>query len=332
MKIFITGIDGFLGAAITKYLRRLGGYDVIGNDSHICHTGLTQFATSFLDCRYRDAMFERLEWKKPDVLVHCAATAHEGLSTFSPAFVTQNIFEASVATFSAAIAAGVKRIVFMSSMARYGTGPFGPPFSETMLPAPVDPYGIAKVAAERVLEVLCRTHHVDWTILVPHNIIGAGQKYDDPYRNVAAIMINRALQDMPIYVYGDGKQKRCFSPVDDILPCLEAAINGAADENIVNLGPDGTSAVPINRLAELIRDMTNHKVPILHVPGRPNEVKNAYCTNERSKYLLGYKEDRLLGECLMDMIDFVKENGPKPFQHFANIEIDSPLLPETWRG
>lgn len=329
-KVFITGIDGFLGAALTRHLRPLG-YNVIGNDNHLCHTGLTTLAHSLIDCRYFEAMRDLLEWQKPEVLVHCAATAHEGLSTFSPSFVTQNIFEASVATFSAAIAAGVKRIVFMSSMARYGKGPFGPPFSETMLPAPIDPYGIAKVAAERVLEVLCRTHAVAWTILVPHNIIGAGQKYDDPYRNVAAIMINRALQGLPIYIYGDGEQRRSFSPVNDILPCLESAICGAADGEVVNIGPNADTAITINRLAELVREITGSDAATLHVPARPNEVKNAYCTNYRSKTLLGYQQTQPLEECLTEMVDAIRSTGPKPFQHFAKVEIDSTSLPETWR-
>lgn len=58
-------------------------------------------------------------------------------------------------------------------------------------------------------------------IAVPHNIIGPRQKYDDPYRNVASIMINLMLQGRQPVIYGDGEQKRCFSFVQDDVFCLE---------------------------------------------------------------------------------------------------------------
>ena len=75
----------------------------------------------------------------------------------------------------------------------------------------VDPYGVSKVAAERILEILCHTHDVEYNIAVPHNIIGPNQKYDDPFRNVVSIMINRMMQGKAPIIYGDGNQTRCFS-------------------------------------------------------------------------------------------------------------------------
>ena len=77
-------------------------------------------------------------------------------------------------------------------MARYGD--IKVPFREDDKLNPVDPYGVSKVAAERILEILCNTHDVEYNIAVPHNIIGPKQKYDDPYRNVVSIMINLMLQ------------------------------------------------------------------------------------------------------------------------------------------
>ena len=87
--------------------------------------------------------------KGVDIVYHCAATAHEGLSVFSPYEISKNNFLASVSVFSAAVSHKVKRIIFCSSMARYGNQ--NTPFTEDMNPKPVDPYGIAKVAAEKIL-------------------------------------------------------------------------------------------------------------------------------------------------------------------------------------
>ena len=122
-----------------------------------------------------------------DIVYHCAATAHEGLSVFSPYEITKNNYLASVSIFSAAVNHKVKRIIFCSSMARYGGQEY--PFDENMNPDPVDPYAISKVAAEKVLINLCELNNIEWVIAVPHNIIGPRQKYDDPFRNVVSIMI-----------------------------------------------------------------------------------------------------------------------------------------------
>ena len=74
-----------------------------------------------------------------------------------------------------------------------GMGQAKTPFHEEMVPNPIDPYGISKVAVEKVLTNLCNLNNIEWVIAVPHNIIGPRQKYDDPFRNVVSIMLNRML-------------------------------------------------------------------------------------------------------------------------------------------
>ena len=119
-----------------------------------------------------------------------------------------------------------------------------------MNPKPIDPYAISKVAAENVLINLCELNNIEWVIAVPHNIIGPRQKYDDPFRNVVSIMINRMLQKKPPIIYGDGEQKRCFSYIDDCLYCLNAlAFQDNVVGEVVNIGPD-EEPVTINKLAE----------------------------------------------------------------------------------
>ena len=89
-------------------------------------------------------------------------------------------------------------------------GNIATPFKETDLVNPVDPYGVSKVAAENILKILSKTHNIEYNIAVPHNIIGPKQKYDDPYRNVASIMINLILQNRQPIIYGDGDKKDLF--------------------------------------------------------------------------------------------------------------------------
>lgn len=326
MKIFITGIGGFLGSHLAESLTALG-HEVSGNDNLIC-SSVSIERKLIMNCRYYDGMKRMLDKFKPETVIHCAATAHEGLSNFSPSFITKNIFEASVSTFSAAIAAGVKRIIFMSSMARYGNGAVTP-FNEEMNVSPIDPYGIAKVASEHTLVSLCKLHNVEYVIAIPHNIIGPRQKYDDPYRNVASIMINRALQGKPIIIYGDGQQKRCFSPIGDCLDSLVKMIDAPISGEIINIGPD-SGEITVLELAHKIISLTGSTAGIEHVDGRPNEVKKAYCSSNKARKLLGFSPKQSLDSCLADMVYYIKEHGTKEFKYGFPIEIITEKTPRTW--
>ena len=169
-------------------------------------------------------------------------------------YITNNIFQASISTFTAAVRNNVKKIVFCSSMARYGNQ--SPPFHEDMTPKPVDPYAIAKVAAENCLKILAEVNKFEYNIAVPHNIVGPYQKYDDPFRNVMSIFINRNLMGKPAIIYGDGSQKRCFSYIDDVIECMEQlALNDDIKSEIVNVGPD-EEAVSVLELAKMCANVT----------------------------------------------------------------------------
>lgn len=328
MRVWITGAAGFLGGHLYEYLiGHLGG--VGGNDNMSCSPEPlpSNSPISRTDCRDSSGMCRDLLQFRPDVLVHCAALAHEGLSNFSPSFITDSIYSASVATFSAAIASGVKRIVYMSSMARYGN--IIVPYNEEMFPQPVDPYGIAKVAAEQTLKSICRLHNVEYVILIPHNIIGKRQKYDDPFRNVASIMINRALQGKPILVYGDGQQKRCFSPIEDCLDSLLKSLDAPVAGETINIGPD-SGEITVLELAEMIRDLTGGMAEIQHVSARPNEVANAFCSSDKARKLLGYNPKKNLRQSLAEMVLYIKEHGVKEFQYNFPVEIEDGC-PEVWK-
>src|SRR6056300_1321839 len=148
MKIFITGIAGFLGSHLAKRMLDMG-HEVSGNDNLIggdlinLDSRIKFFKT---DCNDLKKVTEIT--KGSDIVYHCAATAHEGLSVFSPYVITNNIFQATVSMITASIRNKVKRFVYCSSMARYGNQKT--PFTEDMPPAPEDPYGIAKVAGDNI--------------------------------------------------------------------------------------------------------------------------------------------------------------------------------------
>jgi UDP-glucose 4-epimerase len=328
MKIFITGIAGFLGSHLADRMIELG-HTVAGNDTLIggYNDNIPKQAKFYkIDCCDIEAMTDAMQGS--DVVYHCAATAHEGLSIFSPSFITRNVFQASVSTISAAVQNKVKRFVYCSSMARYGNQEY--PFKETQKPSPVDPYAIAKVASEDVLKCLAELNNIEWVIAVPHNIVGPRQRYDDPFRNVMSIMINRVLQDKPPIIYGDGSQMRCFSFIDDCIFCLERlAFDPMIKNDIFNIGPD-EEFITIKELAILIIQELNFDGEPIYIADRPNEVKYATCDASKARTKLGYVTTGSLIDGIRKTIEYIKKTGPKPFDYSYPLEIVNAHTPKTW--
>ncbi len=329
MHIFITGVAGFLGSNLADlYIKK--GFQVSGCDNLV--GGDLENVSSEVnfyqgDCENLDFMTRSMR-DNVDVVCHAAAYAHEGLSSVSPTLICNNNVTGSTSVFTAAIRNKVRRIVFCSSMARYGNTKI--PFKENDFLNPVDPYGVSKVAAEEILKILCKTHDVEYNIAVPHNIIGPKQKYDDPYRNVVSIMINLMLQKRQPIIYGDGSQKRCFSDIDDCLYCLDKLIT---DKNIVsqtvNIGPD-EEFISINELFEKLSNKLKFNEDPKYFLDRPNEVKHATCSSDKARKLLNYKTTVKLDESIDKVISYIKTKGVKKFKYNYLLEIENDKTPITW--
>jgi len=325
----ITGIAGFMGSHLAdKFLNK--GYEVYGIDNLIggykenIPKGITWWN---LDLGNFDEIKDK--FSGIDTVIHTACTAYEGLSVFSPSLVTRNTSHITTTVLSASIKSGVKKFVYMSSMARYGTQDIVP-FTEDMTPKPQDPYGIAKVASELLVKNLCETHGMKYVILVPHNIIGPRQKYDDPYRNVASIMINRMLQGKQPIIYGNGEQMRCFSFIQDVIdPLMIACETDFVNSQIINIGPD-EEFITINELAKTIAEILKFNLDPIYMPGRPQEVFYANCSSDKARKLLNYKTKVSLKEGLTELVDWIMLNGTKEFNYHLPIEFITESTPRTW--
>ena len=213
-------------------------------------------------------------------------------------------------------------------MARYGSNPV--PFTEDMTPKPQDPYGIGKYAAELLLANLAETHGMEWAVAVPHNIFGPRQKYDDPYRNVAAIFINLMLQGRQPCIYGDGNQRRCFSYISDVvMPLKQMAYEPACNRQVVNIGPDDRF-VTINQLAQHIAELLGFELRPTHLAARPQEVQLANCSADRARSLLGYRPTVSLEDGLRQIVAWIRARGPRPFKFNLSMEIVTDKTPEVW--
>lgn len=331
MKILITGVAGLLGSHLAEQFLK-EGHEVYGVDN--LSIGLRKNVPegvkfALLDLKYAEDVDSMMEECKPDIVHHCAAWAHEGLSSFAPKLITENIYNIFLNTLTAAINNNVKWFIQYSSMAVYGNQV--PPFNEDFLRKPVDVYGIAKAAAEQAIESLSDVHDFRYTIIRPHNLIGERQLVD-PYRNVAMIMMNRVMQGKAPIIYGSGEQKRAFSYVGDAIPCLtKIGIDVFPDKEIINIGP--TEEYTINQLADVILQVLKREdLKPIHIEDRPKEVKFAWCTNDKAKKLLNFEVKTSFEDAIAKMATWAQSEGPREFKYLDKLELEGPNLPSTWKN
>lgn len=336
MRILVTGSAGFMGshlvdALIAKKHQVFGIDDLSGGRKENINPKSVFFKQ---DLRQKENTAKIIEKIRPQILFHLAADATEGRSQFTPLECTERNYLAYLNTLIPCIRQGVKRVVLTSSMSVYGSQ--RPPFSEDMPRAPDDIYGIAKAAMERATEVLSAVHGFEYCIVRPHNCFGPRQNMADPYRNVVAIFINRLLQNKPFYIYGDGKQKRAFTYIDDFTPyLLKTGFQKNCIGEIINIGP--RKEYTINQLAKTVlkQFFGSQKIPKKfqprYLPARPMEVKNAYCTSDKAEKLLGYQPKITVKEGVAKMIAWAKKLGPQKPVYLKKLELEAKNTPLTWR-
>lgn len=288
--ILITGNAGFIGSRFASWvIRNHPEYRIVGVDNmtggfaenvdrgiehHKCDIDSPEFAEIFNTNDF-------------EYVFHFAAYAAEGLSFYMPYHISMNNVAITDRIIAECINHGVKRLVYASSMSVYGRGEGGEGcvFMESDTPHPEDPYAVSKYAAEMNIRNMDRHFGFDWCIIRPHNVYGPGQNIWDRYRNVLGIWTYCALHDEPALIYGDGRQERYFSYIDDILPCIwNAAVSPEASRMTVNLGGD----VPctIAEAADVFMGVTGYR-NFRHAERR-DEVALTRPSAELSRKILGY--------------------------------------------
>ena len=323
--ILITGVAGLMGSRMAEWiLENRPEFHIVGIDNlsggheDFIPGGIEFIKADLIDCN----LSELLSGKKIDYVYHFAAYAAEGLSPFIRRFNYQNNLVATANVINYSIKYEIKRLVFTSSMAVYGTGK--PPFSESDLPAPVDPYGIAKYACEMDIKVANEQHGLEYCIIRPHNVYGINQNIWDKYRNVLGIWMYQKLIDQPLTVFGEGKQKRAFSYIDDCLsPLWMAATSKMAKNEIINLGgiEETTILEAANLLAQIVGGSKIKSLSPRH------EVNMAYSTHEKSVKLLGYQDNTDLSMGLKQMWEWAKTLPTRERFEWDQYELDKGIYP-----
>ena len=338
-KIFCSGSAGMMCSYFVDYLIDNYGdkYEIYGADD---------FSGSYREnvnpkCKFKEIdlrktedvdhyFFMNFRNRDLDYMILTAAAAQEIRSFFSP------IYNASINDDTAkncivnGLRYGVKHIVFLSSMSRYGRGSGPLPFKESYFPLPDDPYASSKVYIENFIKALSNVHDFTYTIFVPHNAFSPRQ-YVDAQRNFIAIWFNLILMGKDCYIYGDGKQERAISWVSDYCPVIcDSLFNEKTYGEVINIG--GDIPYTLNELYEMVCEVSGWNRPAIHIDPRPGEVKYAWTDHSLARKLTGFENKTHILDALSEMWEYFKNKGPRPFVYYNEWEIDSPKIPITWRN
>ncbi len=326
----VTGGAGFIGSHVAAELLRAGHGvlvldDLSGGDAANVPAGAMFRQGDVCDHVLVDRLFD--EWRF-DYVFHLAAYAAEGLSHFIRRFNYTNNMIGSVNLINAAVNAGTVRcFVFTSSIAVYGHA--AGLMREDQAAAPIDPYGIAKYAAEQELKVAHDVFGLPYIIFRPHNVYGEQQNTGDRYRNVVGIFMNQIMRGQPCSIFGSGDQIRAFSYIDDVaIPMARSVENPRAYGQVFNIG--GDVAFTVSELAVAVCRAMGVPLTIEHLPAR-HEVVHAVADHAKARALLDLPPDGVpLDVGLSRMAAWARRVGPRSPSVFPHIEV-ARGMPPAWR-
>jgi UDP-glucose 4-epimerase len=158
-------------------------------------------------------------------------------------------------------------------------------------------------------------------------VYGERQNIADRYRNVVGIFMNNILQDKPLPIFGDGKQSRAFSYINDVAPIIAQSINNPLAYNeVFNIGAD--NHYTIDFLAHSVCTAMGVEFKPIYLPAR-NEVKHAYASHEKLAKIFNYNSVYSLESGLSRMAQWVKNVGARQSKSFGSTEINY-KLPSFW--
>lgn len=237
-----------------------------------------------------------------DTVIHLASTSAPGTDLNISADAEANLM-ASLRLFDRCVAAGVKRLVFISSGGTVYGIPNHTPIPESAPTLPITPYGVAKLAIEKYLEVYLRLHGLDYRVLRISNIYGPYQTTAKK-QGVIAAFLSEALRGEPLEIWGDGKVVRDYLYVEDAAAAVLAAMHHEGSDRIFNIGSG--LGMNLNEVIAAIENLLGLPLEKNYRPGRPVDVPVNIldCSLARSK--LGWHADTTFAQGLVKTADWMR--------------------------
>lgn len=305
-KILVTGGAGFIGShLVDRLLSERFEVTVLDDFS----TGRMQNISHHKNTRelhvihgdVRDAEVVKDAVEDVDAVFHEAALVDVALSAKEPALFNDVNVVGTLNLLRACADSGIRRLVFASSAAVYGDSEPSKK-SEDMLPNPISPYGVTKLAAENYVRVFGDLYGLETISLRCFNAYGPRQGLGSSYSGVITAFLSRLRNNQAPVIHGDGKQTRDFVNVGDV---VSANILALKSKNAVGeaFNVASGSAITISDLAEILQRMTNkeHLKPIFTEP-RIGDIKHCLADISKVERLLGFHPKVKISDGLLRLV------------------------------
>lgn len=288
----ITGVAGFIGSSLARALLAQGdhvrGIDNFSTGKRANIAGILEH----IDLRKADLLDLSAAHEAcagVDYVLHQAAIPSVPRSVANPLESNRANVDATVNVLVAARDAKVKRVVYAASSSAYGDTPTLPK-QEEMIPRPISPYAVAKLASEYYMTSFYRCYGLETVCLRYFNIFGPRQDPSSPYSGVLAKFITQMLAGVEPTILGDGRQSRDFTYVDNavqanLLACKAPGSKVAGGVFNVATG----RRIDLNETFQLLKKLIQFPGEVKYAPERAGDVKHSLADLSRSEENLGYQ-------------------------------------------
>ena len=305
-KVIITGGAGFIGAHLAEELAGRGYHTIIVDD---LSTGklenieelLKNNDVEFIKGSVTDMSLVQKAFEGAQYVFHLAAIPGVPRSVDTPQSSHEVNLTGTLNVLLSARDNQVNKVIFASSSSVYGDTPTLPK-REDMLPNPVSPYAVTKLAGEYYCRVFHQVYGLPTVCLRYFNVFGPGQDPDSQYAAVIPRFIKSCFQGDPPIIFGDGEQTRDFTFVRDVVAANVLAGESSAG-GVFNISRG--ESITINRLAKYIIELTGSNVEPVYREPRPGDIKHSLADISKAE-TMGYKPEHGLKTGLAETIEWFK--------------------------
>lgn len=286
----VTGGAGFIGSNIVRHLVSRGEKVVVLDDlSHGNKENIEDVKDkiTFIEGDIRNLDVVKKSMKGVDYVLHHAALHAVPQSIEYPLEVNDVNTNGTLQVLVAARDAGVKRVVFASSSSVYGdTG--AKQNTEDMVPAPMSPYAVSKLAGEHYCKVFSSLYGLDTVILRYFNVFGPSQDPKSQYAAVVPVLMSNLVRGEVSEIHGDGEQSRNFTYVENVIQGNMDAVHkeGKLNGEVFNIAAD--KSITVKELYRALQDVLGTDIDPKYIARRAGDIGTNYADISKAKSVLGY--------------------------------------------
>lgn len=308
----VTGGAGFVGSHMAAYLIKNG------HDVHIVDNMITgqqanlDYLSTLGNYHFHQMSITETESliavlrSGIDTIFHFAALASVPLSVEDPLSTNHHCVDGTLSVLYAAKEAGVRKVIYSASSAAYGEAD-DPNITEQALPAPISPYGVAKVVGEYYCQAFYRTYGLSTVSLRYFNIFGSRQDPNSQYAAVIPKFITMMLDGQSPKIFGDGLQTRDFTHVDNVVHAnWIAANNAAADGKTFNIATG--QSISVLDMVEALNKTLGTDIAPTFLPERTGDIKHSGASIQQAQDVIGFQPIVDFEEGLSKTVAWYREN------------------------